>query len=296
METRKYTQFGTVIVCIFLPLTLIFAGIFVRSGLSWRPESFIPFLIFLVMLLCLLTFYKLTITIDEQSVSFRLGIGWFGKSYRLADIKSCRPVTNSLFKGFGIRMMSNGWLYNVSGLKAIELRFKNRNSVIRIGCNKPEEISNQIQSLIGNKDNTTALFKEDNKWFNWLWITVIAAIILLVIVPLFKETHVELNPEALRIKGIYGLSIPYNEIIQIDTVPGIPAITLRTNGYALGSILIGNFRLSDKTLTKFFVNKGYPPFLVIRSKNRVPVYINYRDKKKTVNLYNDLLVRHKSLP
>ena len=293
METKRFTQFGTVIVIIFLPLTLIFAGIFIKSGLTWKSESFVPFLLFWVMLLCLLTFYKLTITIDAQHVSFRLGIGWFGKSYRITDIKSCIPVTNSVLTGFGIRMLSNGWLYNVSGLKAIELRFNNRNSIIRIGCDKPEEISKLVQSLIGNAGSNVSL-TQNKKWVNPLWVILLAVILLMVTLPLIVETRVRISPEEFRIMGLYGLSISYNEIIQIDTVPVIPAITLRTNGYALGNTLIGNFKLSDKTRAKFFVKKGHPPFILIRSENRVSVYINFRDKRKTRDFY--MRLKEKSLP
>lgn len=45
-------------------------------------------------------------------------------------------------------MISNGWFYNVSELKAVELQFNNRESIIRIGTNKPDEVSQLIQSLI----------------------------------------------------------------------------------------------------------------------------------------------------
>jgi len=100
-----------------------------------------------VLFLCLVNFYQLTIRVDDEHVSFKMGIG-LGKRYRLEDIKSCEPVTNSLWNGIGIRILSNGWLYNVSGLNAIELRFKDKTSVVRIGTDKPEEISQLIQSRL----------------------------------------------------------------------------------------------------------------------------------------------------
>ena len=63
---------------------------------------------------------------------------------------SCTPVTNSIFDGIGIHKLSNGWIYNVSGLKSIELSFKDRFSTIRIGTNRPDEISDYITRLINH--------------------------------------------------------------------------------------------------------------------------------------------------
>ena len=151
METKNYTQFGTISVVIMLPLLILFTGLLIKSGLSSSPEMYIHLFLVLTFVICLLVFYKLTIIIDETNVSFKLGIGLVGKSYKITDIKSCKSAPNSALNGIGIRMLSNGWLYNVSGLKAIELQFNNRKSIIRIGTNKPDEISSVIQKLINNE-------------------------------------------------------------------------------------------------------------------------------------------------
>ena len=100
--------------------------------------------------MALLFFYKLTICIDSKKVSFQLGVGWFGRSYPLSEIKSCKPVRNSIFYGIGIRLIPGGWLYNVSGFKAIELKFHNRRKVVRIGTDKPEEVADLVESAIKN--------------------------------------------------------------------------------------------------------------------------------------------------
>jgi len=149
METKKYTQFGTFSVTIMLPLFLLFSGLLIKSGLSNSPDFYILLILVIVFLICLLVFYKLTIIIDDKFVTFKLGIGLVSKSYKIADLKSCKPIATSVWNGIGIRMLPNGWLYNVSGLKAIELQFANKKSIVQIGTNKPDEISQLIQSLIG---------------------------------------------------------------------------------------------------------------------------------------------------
>jgi hypothetical protein len=291
METKKYTQFGTVSVAILLPLFLLFAVLLIQAALANTPELIVLGMVAFTFFLCLLTFYQLTITFDNTHVSFKLGIGFVSKSYAIADLSSCTPVTNSAFYGIGIRMLPGGWLYNVSGLKAIELRFKHKASVVRIGTNKPDEISQFIQSLIGSEGLIQQKDKPANKWMKPLFYLVVLLILASSVIPNYRETKVQFDKDTFRIKGMYGVTIPYKGIEQIDTVSAIPKISLRTNGYAFGKTLIGNFRFTDGSNAKLFVKKGFGPFVVIKSKERVPVYINFEDKQKTIDLYNRLKIK-----
>jgi hypothetical protein len=288
MKTKKYTQFGTVSVVILLPLFLLFAGLMIKSALANSPELIVLSILATTFFLCLLTFYKLTITVDSTHVSFKLGIGLFSKSYKIVDLSSCTPVTNSAIYGIGIRLLPGGWLYNVSGLKAIELRFKHKASVIRIGTNKPEEISQLIQSLMGREDVSEYNDKPAVNWMKPLFYLAILLVVALVAIPNYRETKVQIENGAFKIKGTYGVTIPFKDIEQVDTVSAIPKISLRTNGYAFGKTRIGNFRFSDGSNAKLFVKKGFGPIVVIKSKDRVPVYINFEDKQKTIDLYNRL--------
>jgi hypothetical protein len=291
METKKYTQFGTVSVVILLPLFLLFVVLTIKSALANSPELVVLGIVSITFLLCLLTFYKLTITVDNTHVSFKMGIGLFSKSYKIADLRSCTPVTNSAIYGIGIRMLPGGWLYNVSGLKAIELRFKHKTSVVRIGTNKPDEISEIIQSLIGSEDVSEHNDKPAVNWMKPLFYLFVLLVVAFVAIPNYRETKVQFENDTFKIKGTYGLTIQFKDIEQVDTVSSIPKISLRTNGYAFSKTLIGNFRFTDGSNAKLFVKKGFGPFVVIKSKERVPVYINFEDKQKTIDLYNRLKIK-----
>lgn len=289
METKKFTQFGTFLVIIMFPLLLMFMVMLIKSGFKNDWECYIHLFLVFTLLITLLIFYKLTITINNTTVDFKLGVGWIGKSYKISDIKSCKSVSNSPFIGIGIRMLSNGWLFNVSGLKAIELQFNNKKSVVRIGTNKPDEISQLIQSLLGggNISNDTSNSKI-KKWINPLWLLSILLIPALILIPNYQETKVQFNNEGFKIKGVYGFTIPYGDLEQIDTVSKLPKISLRTNGYAFGRTLIGNFKLNEESRVKLFIKRGFTPYVLINSKSQVPVYINFMDRQKTIDLYNKL--------
>jgi hypothetical protein len=102
----------------------------------------------LLFLLCLACFNKITITITKTTLSFSMGMGLIKKTYPISDIQSCTPIKNNIINGWGIRRILGGWLYNVSGFQAIELRFKNENKIIRIGTDKPNEVVEEVKKLL----------------------------------------------------------------------------------------------------------------------------------------------------
>jgi hypothetical protein len=150
MEPKKYTQYGKFSILILLPMILLFAGWWIKYRYSEHEAVMFPLYISLLLAVLLLMFYQLTITVDDKHLSFSMGIGLIRRTFLLADIKSCKPVTNYFLTGFGIRLIRNGWLYNVSGFRAIELQFHNKRSLIRIGTDVPEEICSVIHQLKGH--------------------------------------------------------------------------------------------------------------------------------------------------
>jgi fumarate reductase subunit D len=290
MENREFTQFGTFSVAIFAPIVLLSVGLLIRAGLQPSPVVYVLLTLFVVFFVCLLTFYKLKIIVDNTTVSFKLGIGLFGKSYNISDINYCKPVKNSAIYGIGIRKISNGWLYNVSGLKAIELSFKNSKKIVRIGTNNPFEVCEFIQSIINKESPTNFENSSFKKSINPSWL--ILFILFFVIGALFisseQETRIKLENDGLTIKGFYGQSIPYNELTHVDTVSILPKIVLRKNGYAFGKTRSGIFKIQDKSSIRLFIKKGSIPYILIESQGREPIYINFKEREKTLKLYDEL--------
>jgi hypothetical protein len=148
MEKKTYTQYGTNSVVVMLLLFIVSAFLSIVFGLA-ENALVEPFIFFSFTFLILpLIFYKLTITVDNTKVSFKLGVGIISKSYRISDLKACIPVKNSFFDGGGVRFISNGMLYSVSGNKAIELHFNTMKYIVRIGTDRPEEICEFIKTKI----------------------------------------------------------------------------------------------------------------------------------------------------
>jgi len=92
-------------------------------------------------------FYSLTVEIDETELIIKFGFGVINKKFILKDIKSCHTVKNPWYYGWGIRLTPHGWLYNISGLSAIEIQVKNGKKY-RIGTDEPEKLKHAITQII----------------------------------------------------------------------------------------------------------------------------------------------------
>jgi hypothetical protein len=292
METNKFPQFGTFSVIVMTPFLLLSLILIVLFGFKDLILLTTFSFVFIVIAICLLIFYKLTIYIDDDYLSFKLGIGFIYKKYQIADIKSCRPVRNNPLFGIGIRIFPGGWLYNVTGFNAIELTFKNTKNKVRIGKNKPDEIAKLINGLI-TSDNSGFVSEKRDRTGYFLTGTIISFALVITYLILFsgsRETKIVTKDSNFTIKGIYGLTIKYSDIRHLDTLPRLPRIRLRTNGYAFAKTYKGNFRLVDQVNAKLFVKYGHPPYIFIKT-DSLNVYLNFKSPDRTLELYKTLATR-----
>jgi len=295
MGTKKFTQFGTFSVSVMLPFFLLSIIMIFIIGSNHLIGLLILSFTGLTFLICLLIFYKLTIYIDSTYISFKLGLGLINKKYLISDVKSCKSVKNDPFYGIGIRKIPNGWLYNVTGLEAIELTFKNRNSKIRIGTNKPNEIVEILSKLIVNEPGNPT-YDTGKSSFSLFWSILIFVLIVPIILIAYgnKEPTINMTKTDFKIKCAYGMTIKYSDIIQIDTIPALPRLKLKTNGYAFAKTYKGNFRLQDQVNAKLFIKGGFPPYIFIKT-DKINLYINFRNPAKTLDLFDDIVANQKNI-
>ncbi len=138
MVKYQHTQTGWLIIYIFA--ALIFISLLMLKNLS--PDIL---LLTFIMAAVLSLFYQMTVTIEENFLKISFGIGLIRKKFPLKDIASCRSVKNSWLYGWGIHMTPHGWLYNVSGLDAVEVTTKSGKKY-RIGTDVSAELEQAIRS------------------------------------------------------------------------------------------------------------------------------------------------------
>ena len=138
MSNYIHTQPGTTMRLIIGVIALIDALVCGAILASGTPGAGIVTLSATSLLaIILLLFHSLTVSVDKNQVSLRFGIGLIRKSFPTAEIISTEPVRNHWFYGFGIRLTRTGWLYNVSGLDAVQITLQNGKQA-RIGTDDVE--------------------------------------------------------------------------------------------------------------------------------------------------------------
>jgi hypothetical protein len=89
-------------------------------------------------------FSSLTVQVDEEELRFYFGTGYGSGVFPSTSSEASGVVRNPVYNGWGIRYTIHGWLYNVSGLKAIELDIGSE-GLIRIGTDEPEQLRQALE-------------------------------------------------------------------------------------------------------------------------------------------------------
>ena len=93
---------------------------------------------------CMLMFHSLHVEVGGGEVLARFGFGPIRRRIPLDEIRAVRPVRNAWWYGWGIRMVPGGWMFNVSGLDAVELEL-DRGRKFRIGTDEPRKLADAIE-------------------------------------------------------------------------------------------------------------------------------------------------------
>jgi hypothetical protein len=141
----RHTQCGWVILLTCAALLLLCAAVLLPTQ---APRGVICLLSTMLLLAIVALMGSLTVEVDRASLRLRFGIGLVRKTFSLDEVAACEPVRNNWWWGWGIRRFPGGWLYNVSGLDAVELRLMNGKRY-RIGTDEPQRLSDCIRARLG---------------------------------------------------------------------------------------------------------------------------------------------------
>ncbi|MCC7469822.1 MAG: hypothetical protein IT284_01650 [Bacteroidetes bacterium] len=149
----KHTQIGY----LMLVITLVVLVFFTWLQITARAEppsidsgaNFAMTAVMVLVVLILASFTTLSVSIDENYLRIKFGYGIFRKKFSASEIASVAQVKNHWYYGWGIRLWfcPKMWIYNVSGLNAVEIRMRNR-KVYRIGTDEPEKLESAIKQVI----------------------------------------------------------------------------------------------------------------------------------------------------
>jgi hypothetical protein len=129
-------------------LLLVIGGVLcfiIFTSIGNNNEVILPAIIILGIISFL--FHSLNIQVDNNSVNWSFGPGFWKKSLDIKSINSVRVIKTKWYYGLGIRYIPSGWLYAVSGTTAVEFELKN-GTKINLGTNDPDNLIKAIQSQL----------------------------------------------------------------------------------------------------------------------------------------------------
>lgn len=102
-------------------------------------------------------------------------------------------------------------------------------------------------------------------------------------------TKITAEEELLRISGLHGQKIPYNEMESVEIIDRLPTITSRTGGYSLGGKKLGNFTTAEYGAVKLYLQNGEKPFIFITGTDGKLFFLNTANPGETNGLYEEIL-------
>ena len=101
----------------------------------------------LILVATFAIFRCLTVSVDRHEIRAAFGWGWPARRVPLAEVTEVRRVRNSLWHGWGIHFTGDGWVWNIAGFDAVELRLGGRRR-LRIGTDEPVELERAIRRAL----------------------------------------------------------------------------------------------------------------------------------------------------
>lgn len=284
----RHTQTGWVVIG-----TVFLVGLIVVPPLSAIGFTAAFALFVAVGVAVLLCFFRLTVTVNENHLEARFGVGLVKTRVALNQIRSFRSVRNPWYYGWGYRFIPGGRLYNISGLSAVELVIPS-GLRLRIGSNEPEALVAALAARLGpSRENVTEQVS------HWRGVVSEGAVLVVILGPVLfviatliylglRPPVVSVLPDLLSVRsGLHGDEIAMADIDQVTLEESLPRVLRRANGFALGATLRGRFVLEDVGDARLFIRRDAPPFVKVRANGRV-LYVGFRERQRTLQLYDEL--------
>lgn len=289
MPDYRHTQAGWQVYGVLIPMTL-----FLMYTLITREPAVFG-LLALIFAVVVTLFGWLTVHINARRLLIKFGVGLIRRTISLDTVRSFAPVRNRWWYGWGVRFTPHGILYNVSGLQAVELLLHDGRRV-RVGTDEPEALARALQSATGvAASKSIDEFPKDESWRRRMRL-ITALVTGLVVALIGAQMYLHSRPPSIELangrfsvrSGLYGADMPFEDVQRVQLIEALPRIEARTNGYAAGGVLRGNFRLENWGSGKLFINRNTPPFVAVHTRDDAFVVVNVDDAASTRDLYSRL--------
>lgn len=148
MEPKQFTYYRIFNVAQFVFGAAVTATIIMFTGLSITLKIVLSVTTILSNAIFILLFYKSVITVEKKKITFSFGIGAIRIPIDMNDIKSCVPIDNPGVRSKGYFKRFADSLNKFKGVKAVELQFYSKESVLQMETKHPNEVSDCVTGLL----------------------------------------------------------------------------------------------------------------------------------------------------
>ena len=106
----------------------------------------IAWIVILIGLIVVTLFVGLTVEVNKDIIRLSFGFGIIHRSIPRERIATVTRVRNRWWYSLGILLTPHGWMWNISGLDAIELTYHNGKK-FRIGTDEPEALLEALKVI-----------------------------------------------------------------------------------------------------------------------------------------------------
>ncbi len=146
----RRTQLGGVVIGAITALTIVEAAIFVLVAIATDLPFEVAYLfgaVFVFLIALVVLFGWLSVAVDETAIHLAFGAGLVRRTISIQQVALAEPVRNRWWWGWGIRWTGGGWMWNVSGLDAVEVTYRDSKR-FRIGAADPSGLAAAITQAI----------------------------------------------------------------------------------------------------------------------------------------------------
>jgi hypothetical protein len=141
--TYERRQYGKAFLVMAFVILVVVTGVLAALG------EVLPALSVSVMLVILMACFSwLTVSVQREGIKLSFGVGLVHRTIPYERIERTAIVRNKWWYGWGIRLSPHGWMWNLSGLDAVELIYHDGKR-FRIGTDDPKGLKRAIDVKLG---------------------------------------------------------------------------------------------------------------------------------------------------
>jgi hypothetical protein len=100
------------------------------------------------------------------------------------------------------------------------------------------------------------------------------------------SSEVIFSDNSFEITKMYGVERNYSDIKNIVLLDTMPEIIIKTNGFNLGNITKGEFKLQKYGYCSLFLETQSAPIIMLEFNDKKHIFINYSSAEKTSEVYD----------